>query len=120
MKKQTIGLILLGLVSLALLGSGIGKLVGGEEVATAFGSTNRAIILALIEFAVIVFLAIPATRKLGIILAASYFGGVIAFSWLAQNEMPIPGVVISVLLYVGATLYYPSLMDSKPAAAYSG
>ncbi|MEM6769385.1 MAG: hypothetical protein AAF597_02275 [Bacteroidota bacterium] len=117
MKKSTIGLILIGLVGLALLGSGIGKLVNSAEMATQFGSANRAIILAIIEFAVLGALALPATRKLGIILAASYFGGAIAFSWLAENEMPIPGIVVNVLLYVGAVLYYPSLADGKAGVA---
>lgn len=117
MKKQTIGLILLGLVGLALLGTGTLKLVGGEEVTKTFGGETRPIILALIQFTVLAVLAVPATRKLGIILAASYFGGAIAYSWLALNEVPVPGVVISILLYVGAALYYPSLQDSTPPKA---
>lgn len=116
MKKQTIGLVLLGLVGLALLATGILKLVGGEEVAQVFGGETRPIILALIQFTVLGVLAVPATRKLGVILAASYLGGAIAFSWLAANELPIPGIVLSIMLYVGAALYYPSLTDSKPDA----
>lgn len=113
MKRSTIGIVLLGLTGLALIGSGIGKIMGGQEAADLFGGANRPIILAAIEFLVAIILALPATRKLGIILAASYFGGAIAFSWLAENEMPIPGVVISILLYAGAALYYPSLTNGK-------
>jgi len=117
LNRKTIGLILLGLVSLALIASGIGKIVGGQEAADAFGGANRPIILAVIEFLIVIALALPATRKLGIILAASYFGGAIAFSWLAENEMPVPGVVINTLLYVGAALYYPGLTDGKSGVA---
>jgi len=114
MTKQKIGLVLLGLVLFALIGSGIAKIVGAEETGELFGGANRPYILALIEFLVAAALAWPTSRKLGIILAASYFGGAIAFSWLAENELPIPSVIVSVCLYVGAALVYPSLTNGKP------
>lgn len=115
MNKRTIGLVLLGLVALALVASGIGKIVGGAEAAEAFGGESRPLILAVVEFLIVAALALPKTRKLGIILAASYFGGAIAFSWLAANEMPGASVALSVLLYVGAALVYPSLTDGSTA-----
>ena len=111
MKRKTIGLVLLGLVGFALAASGVGKIVGGQEAADVFGGASRPIILAVIEFLIVGALAWSASRKLGLILAASYFGGAIAFSWLAQNEMPIASVAISVLVYASAVLLYPSLMD---------
>jgi len=54
----------------------------------------------------------PKTRLLGIILAASYFGGVIAFSWLVEKELPIPGVVLNTILYIGTALMFPTLKDA--------
>ncbi|MEO0735154.1 MAG: hypothetical protein AAFZ52_20130, partial [Bacteroidota bacterium] len=106
----------LGLVGLALLGSGVGKIVGAEEAGKLFGGPNRPYLLAVIEFIVLALLTIPRTRLLGIILSASYFGGAIAFSWLAENEAPLPSVIISIALYVAAVLLYPRLTDGSKSS----
>ncbi|MEL7163046.1 MAG: hypothetical protein AAFN92_19965, partial [Bacteroidota bacterium] len=71
----------------------------------------RPYVLAVIEFLVLALLTVPRTRLLGIILSASYFGGAIAFSWLAEDELPFPSVAISVFLYAAAALLYPGLTD---------
>lgn len=117
MNKGKIGLILLGLVGVALLLSAIGKIVGAEEAAATFGKPQAPYILAAIEFICLAALLAPKTRMLGIILSASYFGGAIAFSWLGENELPIAGIVVSIVLYVGAYLYRPTLSDGAPAKA---
>ncbi len=107
MSKERIGLILIGLVGFALLGSGIMKLVSPDENMLAMGSALT--ILAIIEFVTVAALIYGKTRLLGVILAASYIGGIIAFSWLVEGETPIVGILLNTLLYVGAALYRPSL-----------
>jgi hypothetical protein len=111
MNRERIGLILIGLVGFVLAGSGIFKFTLPEEMTEGMGTTAP-IILGLIELLIVVALVIPRSRLLGIILAASYIGGIIAFSWLVEGEAPIPGVVLNTLLYVGAALYRPWLMTN--------
>ena len=118
MKRSTIGLILLGLVAFALVGSGFGKLFGSPEEGTPERMIAMLPAMAVIEFLIVAAMVIPKTRLLGIILAASYFGGVIAFQWLIEGQaFPLVGVIINTLLYVGAVLYYPTLADGKTAAS---
>ena len=118
MKKERIGLILVGLVGLALVASGIMKLVAAPpEVVEAMGANLP--LLATVEIATVVVMAIPRTRLLGILLMASYLGGVIAFEWLEQGGYPVAGVILNTLLYVGAALYRPWLTQgaASPSAA---
>lgn len=108
MSKERIGLILIGLVGFALLGSGIMKFTQPAELVAAMG-TGPLLTLAVIELLIVAALVIPRTRLLGIILAASYIGGIIAFSWLVEKEPPLIGIVLNTLLYGGAALYRPWL-----------
>lgn len=112
MNKEKIGLVLIGLVALICALTGVFKIVGAEEAAEGFGNPNAPYILAIVEFTIAAAIAIPRTRLLGVILAASYFGGVIAFSWLAEKELPLPGIAISIVLYLGAALYRPFLTNN--------
>ena len=108
MNKEKIGLILIGLVGLVLAFSAVMKLVAAPpEVVEQMGS--NLILLAIVEVATVVVTAIPRTRLLGILLMASYLGGVIAQEWLVMPGPPIAGVVLNTLLYVGAALYRPWL-----------
>ncbi|CAH1001554.1 hypothetical protein LEM8419_02457 [Neolewinella maritima] len=112
MTKERIGLILLGLVGLALLGSGIMKFTQPAEMVEAMG-VGPLLTLAVVELLIVTALLIPRTRLLGIILAANYIGGIIAFSWLVEQETPIVGIALNTLLYVGAALYRPWLTDNQ-------
>ncbi|MBC6994006.1 hypothetical protein QWY85_08410 [Neolewinella lacunae] len=108
MTKERIGMALWGLVGIALLGSSIMKLIGGEEVEAMLG--KNALYLGLIELTCVIAMFLPATRSLGFFLCASYLGGVIATEWINVGEAPIPGVTLSTLLYVGIALYRPAAM----------
>jgi len=113
MDKQKIGLYMIYLVMAVLGFTAVLKIVGGADSAEHFGGNgSAAYILAVVQVLIAVALFMPKTRLLGIILAASYFGGVIAFSWLAQEELPIPGIVLNTVLYAGAALIYPTLKDA--------
>lgn len=111
-------MVLLGLVAFALVGSGMAKLFADPEAGTPARMIEMLPIMAAIEFLIVAALAVPQTRKLGIILAASYFGGVIAFQWLIEGQtFPVIGVVINTLLYAGAALYYPALTEGTSGVA---
>jgi hypothetical protein len=113
MTRSRIGLILIGLVGFALGGSGVFKFTLPEEMVIGMGTTPL-IILGVIELLIVAALIIARTRMLGIILAASYIGGIIAFSWLVEGETPLVGIVLNTLLYAGAALYRPWLTDNHP------
>ena len=115
MTKSRIGLILIGLVGFALLGSGIMKFTQPAELVEVMG-TGPLLTLAVVELLIVAALVITRTRMLGIILAASYIGGIIAFSWLVEGETPIIGIVLNSLLYAGAALYRPWVTTNAAAA----
>ena len=112
MTKERIGLILIGLTGLALLGSGIMKFTQPAEMVEAMG-TGPLLTLAVVEMLIVAALLVPRTRMLGIILAASYIGGIIAFSWLVEKETPFVGIILNTLLYAGAALYRPWVTENR-------
>ena len=118
MNKERIGLILIGLVGAVLVFSAVMKLVAAPpEVVEQMGGNLP--VLAAVELLTVVAAAIPRTRLLGILLMASYLGGVIALEWLQQPGPPVAGVILNTLLYVGAALYRPwlTLGAARPTAA---
>jgi hypothetical protein len=100
-----------------LLLTGVFKIFSAEEAAKEFGNDTAPYILAVIEFIIATAIIIPKTRLLGVLLAASYFGGAIAFAWLVEGELPIVQVTISTVIYVGAALYRPFLQHNGTAVA---
>ncbi|PHI21686.1 hypothetical protein CEQ90_02425 [Lewinellaceae bacterium SD302] len=115
MTKDKIGFYMVALVAAVMLLTGTFKIVGAEDAAAEFGSTNVPYILAIIEFLTAILILTPKTRFLGIIMAASYFGGAIAFAWLNEGETPIVQMGINAVLYIGAALYHPALQGGKGA-----
>ena len=109
MSKHRIGRILLYVIVFVLVASGIFKFVGAEALGEGLGNANAPYLLAVVELLIASAILIPITRMLGIILAASYFGGAICAAWLIEGEFPIVPIVVNTLLYVGAYLYRPSL-----------
>lgn len=119
MTREKIGFYVLCLIMLILAVTGTFKLVGAAEAAEEFGNPNAPYVLAAVEYLALICLVVPRTRLLGVILAASYFGGVICFQWLVEGIFPIVGILINVVVYVGAALYRPWLTiggDPVPTA----
>ncbi|MEL6274701.1 MAG: hypothetical protein AAFU03_06355, partial [Bacteroidota bacterium] len=114
-----IGLIMIGLIGLVMVATGILKMFGADEAAKGFGNPIAPYILAVVQFLIATAIALPRTRLLGVILAASYIGGITAFSWLHEEELPIIGIVLNTILYIGAALYRPGLMDGRANMATS-
>lgn len=103
-------------VGAILVLTGIMKFIGAEEKAAEFGNSSAPYILGIVELIAAAAIFYPRTRMLGIILAASYFGGAIAFAWLVEKEMPIVQMTISAILYIGAALYRPFLQNNGIAS----
>ena len=110
MSREKIGMALWGLVGLALLASGAAKVFGVQMMVDQLGANT--LWVGLIEWASVIAMFIPATRKLGFFLCASYLGGVISTEWLVAGGLPMPGVILNTLLYVGIGLYAPSMMGN--------
>lgn len=113
MDKQKIGLYLLFAIGAAMALTGVFKIVGAEEAGQNFGNTSAPYILAVVEFIIAAAIFLPKTRMLGAILAASYIGGIIAFSWLHEGETPVVGIALNTVLYVGVALYRPFVTNNS-------
>ena len=85
-------MILWGLAGVALLASGITKVMGAEMMVSQLG--DKTLWIGLIEIACVAALFLPATRNLGFFLCASYLGGVIATEWVNFGGPPMPGVYL--------------------------
>lgn len=109
MDKQKIGLWMIYLIAAAMGITATFKIVGAEDGVELFGNAAAPYILAVVQLIILVTLIMAKTRLLGVLLAASYIGGIIAFSWLHVPELPIVGIVLNIILYVGAALHWPKL-----------
>lgn len=109
--RNTIGMVISGIVVLAMLASTGNKLIGGEGV-TAFlterGLGGKVLIIGIIELLCVIAFVIPKTNNIGFFLLTSYLGGAIVTE-LSAGEMPVPGVALNTLLWVGTYLRKPEI-----------
>jgi hypothetical protein len=99
--------------SLMLLMAGVTKVMKSEEMVKNFSViSNFGDKVQLVGLIILISLAlywIPKTSKLGFLLLCSFGGGVIVAEIVAGHP-PIPGIMITTLLYVGTILRRPSLI----------
>lgn len=102
MNRQTIGLILAIVLAVFLAGiSGLGKLMGGEEVLANFNNFNLVkwrVIIGIGEISSAILFAIPQTKNLGTWLLSSYFGGAILLHMTTDQPIILP-VIFLVLIW---------------------
>ncbi len=88
--KNIVGWVLSGLLTVFLVYSGIGKLIGDEMPMTMlrhFGFTDSEITLIGIgEIVSAILFLIPKTSSLGLMLLSAYFGGAIASHMAAAPD----------------------------------
>ena len=87
---------------IALLG--VLKLAGNRQVVhelTAFGVERHLRVLGVMELAFATLFVIPATFKLGFLLASCYFAGAIATE-LSHGKLKVNPFIPIVLLWIGA------------------
>ena len=110
--KNIIDWVLAGLVGFIFVGSGINKLVGGEEalkMASGMGLSPSAFTsIAVIELISVVLFIIPRTGILGTLLLAAYMGGAIA-THLEHDMSVVPPAAIAAFVWIAAVVRFPEL-----------
>jgi hypothetical protein len=101
------GRVISGLVSLLLLASGVGKLVGGPELDQGMAHLGLPMSmvrpLAILEISVVVVYLIPATSVVGAVLMAGYMGGAICTHWRVGDPFVVQ-IAIGLLAWLGVYL----------------
>ena len=110
-KNKWLQWLVIVLPSLALLGSGLGKLAGAEQVVkglTAMGLGPYITLIGVIEVVIVLLFLWPATRNIGFFLVCSYLGGAI-IAHLSHGQAVTAPVVILSLCWIAMFLTKPGL-----------
>lgn len=110
--RRIIGYLLSLLPSLAVLGSGFTKFFPNTEIhllLERLGMAEHAVVIGLIEIGCVILYWIPRTCNIGFFLLCSYVGG-ITVAELTLGDVPLPGLAIGSMIYVGTLLRKPSLI----------
>lgn len=113
--QRIIGYILILLPSLGVMGSGFTKFFPNTEIHALLeklGMAEHAVLIGLIEIIVVLLYLIPKTSNIGFFLFCSYIGGIIVGE-LILGDVPLPGLTIGAMIYVGTLLLKPSLLGWK-------
>ena len=111
--RKITGYTLSIIASLMLLMAGIAKIMKSEEMVKNFSQIpNFGDKVQLVGAIILVCLAlywIPKTSSVGFLLVCSFGGGMIVAEIVA-GHMPIPGIMLSSMVYVGTILRKPSIL----------
>lgn len=109
--RKIAGYLLSALPSLAVLASGLFKFMDQVEILDPLerlGVAEHAALIGAIEVGCVLLYWIPKTSNIGFFLFCSYIGGIIVGE-LILGEVPLPGLAIGTMVYVGTLLRKPSL-----------
>lgn len=109
--QRIIGYTLSILASLAIFGSGFTKFFPDNEIHVLLERLNmaeHAVLIGLIEIGVVVLYWIPKISNIGFFLFCSYAGGIIVGE-LILGDVPLPGLAVGGMIYIGTLLRKPSL-----------
>jgi hypothetical protein len=110
--KNIISWILAGLIGFIFIGSGVNKIVGGEEatkMAIGIGLDAASFkIIAVVEIISVILFLIPRTGIVGTLLLAAYMGGAIA-THLEHGQSFVAQAVIEAFIWVVAAMRFPEL-----------
>ena len=113
--NKTIAWVLTGLISLAFLGSAVGKFMANEEalkMAETFGIDAKTyLMIGVIELICLLLFIIPRTGILGTLLLAAYMGGAIA-THLEHGESIIAPCIVEAFLFLVAFYRFPELRNT--------
>ncbi len=111
--RKIAGYTLTIIPSLMLLMAGITKVMNSPEMVKNFSVIpnfeDKVQLVGCIILVSLTLYWIPKTSKLGFLLLCSYGGGIIVAEIVAGHP-PIPGIMVTTLLYVGTILRRPSLI----------
>ena len=100
------------IASFMLFMAGIMKIIGNEEMkinmtkVTNFG--DKLMLIGILEIIILILFWIPRTMNIGFFLLASFGGGIIVAE-IVTGEMPVAGILVTTLFYVGTILRKPTL-----------
>ncbi|CAH1000635.1 hypothetical protein LEM8419_01769 [Neolewinella maritima] len=113
--QRWLGYTLSLLPSLGVLVSGITKFFPAGDIhllLQTLGLADHAVVIGLVEIAVVVLYWIPRTCNIGFFLFCSYVGGILVGE-LVLGDVPLPALAIGAMIYVGTLLRKPSLLGWK-------
>lgn len=98
--------------SLTIFMAGLMKIIGAAQVqanmAKITNFEDKTMMIGVLELLLVTLYWIPRTMNLGFWILASYGGGIIVAEIVAGG-MPIPGIAVTSLFYIGTLLRKPSL-----------
>lgn len=98
--------------SLMIFMAGVMKVIGAEEMQANFAKipnfSDKLLFIGVLEIILLVLYWTPKTMNIGFFLLCSFGGGIIVAE-IVSGGMPIPGIMVSTLFYVGTMLRKPSL-----------
>ena len=109
--RKIIGYLLSILPSLMVFMSGVVKFTQNATILVTLeklGVEEHAVLIGVVEILCVILYWIPRTSNIGFFLFCSYAGGIIVGE-LVIGEIPMPGMVIGVMIYIGTMLRKPSL-----------
>lgn len=110
--NKTVAWVLTGLISLAFLGSAVGKFTANAEalkMAEQFGiNASTYLYIGIIELICLILFIIPRTGILGTLLLSAYMGGAIA-THLEHGQSVIAPCVVQTVLFLVAFYRFPEL-----------
>ena len=112
--RKIAGYILSILPSLLIVFSGVNKVIGSQMMVDNMSSISlldAMPFIGILEIACVALYWIPKSSNVGFFLLCSYVGGIITAESImgAGTNLPILGIVVAVLLYIGTMLRKPSL-----------
>ena len=112
--KNIINWVLAGVVTFIFVGSGVNKLMGGEDalkMAESFGiSASNFRMLGMVELLSALLFLFPRTGILGALLLTAFMGGAIA-THLEHGQSVVAPAVILAFLWVAAVIRFPEMLD---------
>lgn len=113
--NKTIAWVLTGLISLAFLGSAVGKFMANAEalkMAEKFGiDASTYLMIGVVELICLILFIIPRTGILGTLLLSAYMGGAIA-THLEHGESIVAPCIIQTILFLVSFYRFPELRNS--------
>jgi hypothetical protein len=109
--KKIIEWVLTGIVTFIFVGSGIFKLLGGEEtaeMAKGVGGASNLTFLAILQLVIAALFLIPRTGVVGTLLMIAYMGGALAVLFVSGQPFAFL-IVIQVLIWIAGLLRFPEL-----------
>jgi hypothetical protein len=110
--RKIAGYIISIIASFMIFMAGIMKIIGNEEMqinmtkVTNFG--DKLMFIGILEIVILILYWIPRTMNIGFFLLASFGGGIIVAE-IVTGEMPMAGILITTLFYVGTILRKPTI-----------